>query len=1065
MILSDVAIKNRTTVFVGIIIIMLAGIMSYTTLPRESSPEVKVPFVIITTADGDKDPADMEKNVTDEIEKQLGSIKGKKKMTSTTLKGLSQIVIEFQAGTNIDEVLQRVKDKVDLAKPHLPKKGDEPVEPIVNEINLAEQPIIIISMCGDLSQARMKDYAEDLEDELEKIPGVLEIDVVGVLERVIRFEVDPYKLANFGIKPNEIGAFVPTENMNTSAGSIESTGLKTDVRVLGEIEKPADLFSFPIAIRNFQTIMPQDIGMVKDTFKDRQSYSRTNGIECVTLLVKKRVGANIIDIADQVKTVLKEFEAQAPKGLTLQVIDDRSKDINAMLIDLENNIMTGLILVVGVLFLFMGLRTSLIVATAIPLSMLMSFAILQTLGVTLNMVVLFSLILALGMLVDNAIVIVENIYRYMELGYGKFEAARRGTGEVAWPVIASTATTIAAFVPLLFWPGTMGGFMSYIPITLIVVLTSSLIVAMMISPVLCSIFGKPGKHKDPSAPESWFVKGYRKIQRAALTHPITTLFISTCVLIGVIIFYGAYGKGIELFPDIDPNQATINILAPQGTSIEESNRLATIVEQRIAPLSYLKDGTKCFDHVVSKVGGGGGQSLEGGSSKGTHNTDIQIIFPDFEDRIDKQGHPWKSADILSEIRKVVSDIPGAEIKVEKQREGPSTKSPVTVQIIGKNLDELKEVNDQALKLIATVNGVVNLKSDMEAQKPELVFRPYREQAAKLGFSTSVTSSILQTCLYGRKVGEYRTDDDTYDIRIRAPYEFRSKIENLLNIPVPNLFGHPAPISMLGKYTYEPGLGAIYHIDEDRAATITSDILEGENANKIRGNVQKVLAEKLKLPAGFRIQYAGQKEEEEETQAFLSKAFIIALLLIVAILVTQFNTLMVPFIIMITIVLSLIGVFIGLLVFKMPFGMVMTGVGVISLAGVVVNNAIVLLDYTRQLQLQGKSVIDAAVEAGVTRLRPVLLTAITTILGLVPMVTGISFDFHIMDFVTRSSSTQWWKSMASAVIFGLGFATLLTLIVVPALYVMMYSAAKRLGLGKIEKTGDPEPHQPEVLEDF
>ena len=1065
MILSDVAIKNRTTVFVGIIMIVLAGAVSYNTLPRESSPEIKIPYVIITTTDGDKDPAEMEKNVTDKIEKELGSIRNKKKMTSTTLKGMSQIVIEFESGTNIDEVIQRVKDKVDLAKPHLPKNSDEPVEPVVNEINLAEEPIVIISMCGNLSQARMKDYAEDLEEELEKIQGVLGIDVVGALERVIRYEIDPYKLASHGIKLNEVGSFITKENKNTSAGGIEGSDIKTSVRVIGEINEPAELATFPIAVRDSKTIMPLDVGSIHDTFKDRQTYSRTNNVECVTLLVKKRVGANIIDIVKQVKSVISDFEKRAPKGLTFQIIDDRSKDINAMLIDLENNIMSGLVLVIGVLFLFMGLRTSLIVATAIPLSMLMSFAILQALGVTLNMVVLFALILALGMLVDNAIVIVENIYRYMELGFGKLEAARRGTAEVAWPVIASTATTIAAFFPLLFWPGVMGGFMKFIPITLIVVLTSSLIVAMMISPVLCSIFGKPGKHKDPNAPDHWFVKGYRALQHTALTHPITTLFLSTCLLAGVIIFYGAFGKGVEVFPNIDPNKTTINILAPQGTSIEESNRLSTLVAQRIAPLATRKDGSKCFEFVIEKVGGGGGQSTEGGSSKGTHNTDIQIIFPDFEDRVDKQGTPWFSADVLKELRKVVSDIPGAEIKVEKQREGPSNKSPITVQIIGDDLQELKKLNQKALALIRSVSGVINLKSDMEAQKPELAFYTHKEKAAKLNFSNFSVSTAMQTCLYGRKVGEYRTDDDTYDIRVRGPYEFRSNLQDLINMPIPNAQGHPAPISMIGRFDYKPGLGAIYHIEEKRAVTITADVQEGTNANQIRGEVQKLLAKKLNLPPRFRVQYAGQQEEQEETQNFLSKAFVIALLLIVLILVTQFNTLMVPFIIMITIILSLIGVFIGLLVFEMPFGIVMTGVGVISLAGVVVNNAIVLLDYTRQLQLQGKPIVDAAVEAGVTRLRPVLLTAITTILGLVPMVTGISYDFHIFEFVTRSSSTQWWKSMASAVIFGLGFATLLTLIVVPALYVMMYSIAKKIGLGKIEKAGDPEPHQAEVLEDF
>ena len=1065
MILSDAAIKNRTTVFVGMLMIIIAGVMSYQTLPRESSPEVKVPYIIITTTQSGELPADIETKITKEIETKLTGIKGLKEIKSTSSLGMSQIIVEFEAGTDIDKALQRVKDKVDLAKSKLPKNADEPVEPVVDEINLAEKPIMLITMSGDISQVRMKTYAEDLEEKLEKISGVLEVEIIGALERVIRVEVDPYKVCAYEIPLLKLTQFVKAEHINTSAGGIEGSVFKTAVRIPGEITNPAEIDRFPISVFNSQPIYLSDVGAVRDGFKDRSTISRTNFKPSITIQVKKRVGANIVDIAKAVKAEVKIFQENAPKGLTYSVIDDRSKDINNMVLDLENNIFTGLVLVIGVLFLFMGLRTSLIVATAIPLSMLMSFAVLSAIGITLNMVVLFALILALGMLVDNAIVIVENVYRYMEMGYDRVQAAKRGTSEVAWPVIASTATTVAAFFPLLFWPGTMGDFMQYIPLTLIVVLVSSLVVAMMISPVICSVFGKPGKKKPVHKKEHWFVTGYRKLQRLALSNPLTTLTMCASILVIVVIIYARKGNGVELFPDIDPNQATINILAPQGTHINESDRLARIVEERIRPLQYGPDGTLRFTFVSTNVGGGGQNSFEGGGSVGTHNTDIQIIFCDYEDRIDKSGKPWRSADIIKEMRELIKDIPGAEFKAQKQKEGPPTGSAITVRISGDDLKQLKILNEKTKNIIESINGVVNMRSDMEAEKPELNFITDREQAAKLGLDTATISQYIKTCLYGSKVGEFRDQNDTYDIRLRAPLDFRSKIENLQNLKVPSKTGKAVPITSTGKFHYKPGLGTIYRVDNKRAVTITADVVEGINAAEVREKVQAAIAEKLNLPAGYSVTYAGEQEDMDETKAFLSKAFVIALLLIIAILVTQFNTLMVPFIIMITILLSLIGVFMGLLFFNMPFGMVMTGVGVISLAGVVVNNAIVLLDYTRQLQLQGKNVIDAAVEAGVTRLRPVMLTAITTILGLIPMVTGISFDFHKMEFAMRSSTSQWWQSMASAVIFGLGFATLLTLLVVPAMYVMMYRIARKLGLGKLEKVGESTPEQEHILEDY
>ncbi len=1051
MILSNTAIRNRTTVFVMVVLIVFVGSSSYISLPRESTPDIKVPFILITTANPGMAPKDVENEITNEIEQLLAGLKGLKEVTSVSAEGLSQIRAEFLSDVDIDDALQRVKDKVDLARPQLPKETDDPVEPVVSEINFAEFPIMLISMSGSISPVRMKVMAEELEDEIESIPGVLEVDVLGALEREIVLEIDQDRLVQYGLTLTELVQLIPSENVNLSAGLLETEGMKFSIRIPAEFVKPDEIDKLPLASRGGRTIYLSDVAEVKDTFKDRTSFSRLDGQPSITLAVKKRIGANIITIASHVKAILAEARKIAPPGVRFELTMDQSKKINMMIWDLENNILTGLVLVVAVLMLFMGLRSSIIVALAIPLSMLMSFAIIQMIGVTLNMVVLFSLILALGMLVDNAIVIVENIYRHIEMGYGRIEAAMKGTSEVAWPVIASTATTIAAFSPMLFWPDLMGDFMKYIPITVIIVLSSSLFVAMIVTPVICSVFARPGRRKkDPAAPDNWFIRGYRCLLGVVVHHPLTTVILAGCILAGVMLVYLSVGRGKEFFPSPDPKQAVISIRAPQGTNILETDRLARVVEGRIEAFraNDNPDGVDYFDNLVANVGGAGGGGIRGGAS-GPHTAELTIVFPDFNDRVG-----FKSADVVKDMRGSLFDIPGAEIKVERQQEGPPTGAPVTVRIIGKDMSVLKDLSNRVKAMIESVPNLVNLSSDLEAEKPELVFVPDRKRAAMLGVNTATVSNFLKTAVFGRKVGEYRQFNDTFDIRIRLPLRQRTTVDDMLRLRVPSESGEAIPISSLGRFEYRPGLGTIRRVERRRVVTITADA-EGRLGTEVLADVQKRLGG-LELPVGYQIEYAGQKEHQDKAQIFLMKAFAIALLLIVGILVAQFNMLSVPLIIITTVGLSLIGVFIGLLVFDKPFGIIMTGVGVISLAGVVVNNAIVLLDYTRRVQRRGKDILAAAIEAGVTRLRPVLLTAITTILGLIPMATGISFDFHKMELVTRSESSQWWGSMASAVIFGLAFATLLTLLVVPSLYVMFYRLAARFGFGGLKKPQDTAP---------
>lgn len=1178
MLLTDLSIRNRTTVAVLGVIIVLLGIYSYVTLPREAFPDIPIPYITITTIYEGVSPEDVETSVTMKIEKELSGIRDVEEVVSTSAEGMSMISVEFTPDVPSEVALQRVRDRVDQARGELPQEVEEPV---IREINVEEIPIMQISIAGDVSPFQLKEIADELEDQLEMVPGVLKVEVRGALEREIRLEMDPDRVAQYNLTIPEILKLIPSENVNISAGGLETPGTKFNVRVPAEFVAPEEVDHLLLAVRDGRPIYLSDVAAVRDTFKDRATISRLNGAENVTLEVKKRVGANVVHVSDGVRMVLDKAREQVPAAVTFDVVYDMSKMIRNTVADLENNIMAALILVTGVLVLFMGWRPSMIVAMIIPLSMLITFFLVQAMGYTLNMIVLFSLILLLGMLVDNAIVIVENIYRHMQLGYSRIEAARLGAREVAWPVITSTFTTVCAFFPMIFWPGIMGDFMKYLPITLTLGLLASLFVALVFNPVITSVWaGQAPKKRDH---ENWFMRGYRRLQRVGLENPGMALFLSFCLLIGMGMLYGRFGKGVEFFPEGDPERAFINIRTPQGTNIHETDRILRIVEERIKPF------TPWMDDVIANVGSAGGQTSLVASSGGSHLGNITLVFPDFVER------KRPSTEILAEIRKVIADIPGAEIKVEREKDGPSSGAPVTVRIVGEDFKTLEQLSQQAKRMIADVPNLVNLQSDLETTRPELAFTVDRRVAALLGVDTATIGNFLKMAIFGTKVSTYRQFNDEYDITVRLPLKDRVSVDDLYRLQVPNATGQAIPLRSLGTFEYKGGFGTINRVDQKRVVTLTADT-EGRLSSEVLADVQKrlqplgdprvfekdvldwdtlrqrllgaqaqtdsiaagriwqvlpakstsALAEaltpgtpitqdqkkqilqslnealakpdlyqaqdfiadnlssptgellkqdrenlakdqtmflnrqwlastmpasiapnaRLPLPAGYEIRYAGEKEEQDKAQAFLGKAFLIAVLLITLVLVIQFNSMLVPIIIMTTVVLSLIGALFGLLVIHLPFGVIMSGIGVISLAGVVVNNAIVLLDYTRQLQDRGMDLVSAAAEAGATRLRPVLLTAATTIIGLIPMALGVSYDFHTFSWALKSESTQWWRNMAVVVMFGLGFATILTLVVVPSLYVMLTRASLRLHrlFGAAEETAESKtaiPTAPEI----
>lgn len=1023
MLISNAAIDRRSTVFALMLIILITGIYSYIVLPRESTPDITIPVVLVVTPYEGVSSGDIESLVTHPIERKLKGLKDVEEIRSVSAEGSSMITIEFVPDIDIDNALQRVRDKVDQAKGDLP--DDLENDPSILEINLSEFPILMVAISGEADETVLKKVGEELEDRIEELSGVLDVVLTGGRERQIRVEFDPDRLYAYRISLNEVIRAIQQENVNIPGGSIDIGQGKYLLRIPGEFTDPDEIDYLVLAERDGRMIYFKDVAQVVDAFEDRTSRARLNRVQSVSLAIKKRTGANIIEVADQVFALLRIADHQVPPGISLAVTFNQSKDIRRMVSELENTIISGLILVVSVLFLFLGLRNSFFVALAIPFSMLLSFAVLELLGVTLNMVVLFSLILALGMLVDNAIVIVENVYRHMQEGNSGTEAAKDAVREVGWPVISSTVTTLCAFFPMTFWPGIMGEFMKYLPQTLIVTLTASLFVALVINPTVCGHFMALGKPADPA---EWqpakIIRLYGRTLEFALAHRLLVVFASFVLLFGIIAAYTVLGHGVELFPDIEPNRAFVEIKAPEGTSLEASNQLALNAEE-------IAGEEKDIRYVISEVGtsgsdqGGGGDSVQSNLSK---------ISLDFLERHERQDD---SRAVLDRIRSALAPFAGAEFKVEKQEEGPPTGPPVSVEISGEDIQVLDRLVSRAKELIKEVPGLVDLKDDFAKAKPEIRVDVDRQKASLLKLSTAEISEMVKAAISGTKLGVYREGEDEYDIVARLPQQRRTSLADIENLLIPALDGSPVPLSTVARVRLSAGFGSIRHIDQKRVVSITADTF-GRNSNEVLLEVQQRLAA-LKLPSGYLVNYSGEQEEQQKASVFLSKAFVGAILLIMLVLITQFNSVLQTLIVMTSVILSLTGVFLGLMITVTPFGIIMTGIGVISLAGVVVNNAIVLIDYINQLVKEGMELNAALIRAGTVRFRPVLLTAATTILGLLPMAIGISFDFKTFSWEVGGESADWWGPMAVAVIFGLAFATLLTLIVVPVLYSLAESA--------------------------
>ncbi|MBK8166089.1 MAG: efflux RND transporter permease subunit [bacterium] len=1026
--LTSGAIRRYPMIFAFMALATILGLKSYLELPRESSPDVKIPFVMVTAPYAGTSPADMENLVTRKLEQRLKGVEDLKEMTSSSSYGMSVITLEFDSRVDMSDALQSVRDRVELAKPELPEDPRDDL--VVQEISSSDAfPVMQVNLYGDIDLVELKRTGEDLQEALEQIRGVLGVDLVGGVENEVQVDVDPERLAYFNLGLVDVQDAIALQNMTIPGGKLSLGQYDYQVRVRGEVEKVEELLGFVLNPGITPPVHLRDVATVKLGIRDRETISRVNGRDAVTLVVKKRSGENLIAIAKDVKATIARLEPAFPAGVTVNVVADQSVQIKRMVKELEDNIVSGLILVVVVLLAFFGVRNSFLVAVAIPFSMLITFIVLAMLGITLNMVVLFSLILALGMLVDNSIVIVDNVYRHRGEGKDADLAAAMGANQVAGAITSSTLTTVAAFAPIIFWPGIMGEFMKYLPITVIITLLASLLVAMVFNPVLCARFLRPPRAADdkPRLGDRLLALGqrsYTPVLAWGLAHPWRLLLGMNGILVVMLVLFGAFNAGVELFPDVEPQFATVKIDAPSGTRIEVTDALARRIETAVSAVPDLKAYATSVGTPIDATSGGAGLP--------SHQGGITLEFLDQADRT------RSSRQSIEDLRGQLSQVTGARITVDKMEEGPPTGKPVNIEISGDDFDELGRLAAGVKDRIRGVVGLVDIGDNYDHALPELRVLPDVEKAGRYGLRTFDIAGTIRTALHGSETAKYRVGEDEYDVIVRYQQPFRGKVEDLENATVFHE-GETVPLDAFATTEFGAGLAAVHRLDTRRTVTVTADVAAGYNGNALLAEVRGLLAD-YQMPPGYVMDFTGESQDQEEASAFLSDAFLIAVLLIFVVLVSQFGSVTVPGVILSSVVLSLIGVFAGLLVTQTPFGIIMTGVGVISLAGVVVNNAIVLLDYIIQLRAAGMDKLEAIMLAGQTRFRPVILTALTTVLGLIPLTTGMAFDFSALVhgrfdkiFVIGGESSQWWGPMGVAVIWGLTVATFLTLVVVPVMY--------------------------------
>ncbi len=1097
--LSSRAVDSRTTVYIFTVLLAIFGIMQYLTTPKEKFPEIVFPYFMITTINPGTSPSDMENLISRPIEKELKGINGIRHINSQSLQDVSLIIVEFEVDADETRAYLDVKQAVDDARTELP--NDLYQEPDLRRIDVSEIPILFVNLSGDLGLVKLKEYADDLKDQIEAMAEISSVNIVGALDREIHINVDLYKMQAADLSFTAIENAVKAENLTISGGLVQTDGMKRNFRVIGEFKAVDQVANILLK----DGIYLRDIATVVDGFKDRESYARLDKQDVISLSVIKRGGANLIDAVDKIKEEVKHFQNKAASNLKVKITADSSTQTRNSVSDLFNTIILGFIVVVFVLMFFMGELDAVFVGVAIPLSMLIAFSVLPMIDFTMNMIVLMAFILVLGIVVDNSIVVVENIYRHYTTSADKdiVRATKAAVGEVAVPVFTGTLTTIAPFFPLMFMPGIMGKFISYLPITLIITLAASMIVAYFMNPVFAVSFmgnenGSEKEKKHHKIPRTFWKYGAIWAAAAALFYVIGWTMLANLIIVGLAAYiflktimlnlidrfqestlprlmnmyrstlafllkgkhpYIVVGATVVLFfftfvvmgiappkvvfmPQGDPNYVYVFISMPEGTSVAVTDSIAAVAEDRV--FEVIGHDNPDVESVVSNVAVNAGSGMFDRTTQ-EKLAKVTVSFVEYKYR--RTGKT--TLDYMELIRSNLTGIAGAEIEVDRDRMGPPAGKPINIEVVGDEIDQLVRISEE-LKIYIDglkIAGIEDLQTKMETQKPEISLNIDRDKASKLGMSTGYIGSTLRTAIFGKEISKFREGEDEYPVQLRLSEQYRDNVDVLLSqqLMVPGRQNQPAshiPISAVASAEYTTTYGGINRKDNERMVTLASNVITGYNANEIIATIKSKLPD-FPLSEGYSVRFTGEQETQKEIGDYLVKALFIAVALIIIILVAQFNSIGKPLIIALQILFSFIGVMLGFVIFQVDISVMMTGMGIIAVAGIVVKNAIILIDYIDAQIVDADDKVQAIVNAGATRLTPVMLTALSTILGLLPLAIGININFLTLfseldpQIYFGGDSVAFWNPLAWTIIFGLTFATFLTLVVVPAMYRIVY----------------------------
>jgi multidrug efflux pump len=1021
--LVEFAIRNTRLTLSILVFLILAGSMAYMTIPKEAEPDIKIPIIYVSMHYEGISPEDSERLLLRPMETALKSIQGIKKMTASAYQGGGNVLMEFQAGADLDKALSDTRNKVDDARRDLPAEADEPS---VNEVNISEFPVLVVTLSGDVPERALTEAGRLLRDRIEEIPGVLDAALQGTRDDLVEVIIDPAKLSSYGLRPDLMIGGVMANNQLIAAGSMEAAEGRYAIKVPSLIETVQDVARLPVVASETAVVTALDLAEIRPTLKDAETITRLDGKPAVAIEVSKRTGANLIETVDAVKAVTDAVQKQLPEGLVVSFSQDKSTTIRQLLSDLQNSVLTAVVLVFIVILYALTVRSSILIGLAIPASFLMGILGLQMAGLTVNLVVLFSLILAVGMLVDDAIIVVEYAERRMAEGQHRRQAFAEASHKMAGPVIASTMTRIAAFSPLLFWPGIVGEFMKFMPITLIATLSASMLYALIFVPTLGALiarpFKEPPRHKDGA---------YMWLVGKAIRHPFIVLSLAIATLVAVPYTYGKIGKGVEFFPNVEPDYGLLYVKARGNLSISEKDALVKLAEDRILGWPGLKT-------VYTRVGSAGQAGSEGPADA------IGVIQYEFVDWRERKN----ANEILSDLRAATKGIPGVDIEVSVPAAGPPTGKAVQIRL---SADDPAGLNDLARDIatkLAAMPDVIDVSNGLPLPGIDWELRVDRAEAARYGASPGAVGAVVQMVTSGLKLSDYRPAgaDDAVDIVLRLPPDQRNLAAlDQLRIEGPD---GSVPISNFVERVPVPTVGTLTRIDGARSITVQAGIAAGVQEQPVRDAVAKMVeaefAARGQTDSGMRWTMAGEDQEQAEAGAFLTKAFIAALFLIFAVLLAQFNKFISVGLVLSAVIMSTIGVFLGLMIMGQPFGVVMTGIGVIALAGVVVNNNIVLIATYDDLRHHGMSKIEAILETCRERARPVVLTALTAIFGVLPIAFGLNLELLNHETTIGAPSTQWWISLSSAIVYGLAFATILTLIVTPS---MLMLVSRENGVGR------------------